>query len=122
MVTMAAMNTVCGFVLNKEVGRSAKRLAKEQVATSKNSIASINHDFDAMVFENDKKLTETMIEMKKARDEQVTVRASVEEVETRTVRLYKKSFTLMPEYSCLVPHFIEARDDQLTKMIQAVHL
>ncbi|KAL2497758.1 hypothetical protein Adt_23308 [Abeliophyllum distichum] len=56
-----------------------------------------------------------------AKVELASAKASMAEMETGAVRLYKKKFATTPEYSCFTDHFMEARGDQLMERIQMVH-
>ncbi|KAL2518176.1 hypothetical protein Adt_14423 [Abeliophyllum distichum] len=56
-------------------------------ATAKETITSVNRDFDVMVLEKDRQLTEAIEELKRAKEELAATKDSVSEVETKVALL-----------------------------------
>ncbi|KAL2545043.1 hypothetical protein Fot_14276 [Forsythia ovata] len=99
----------------RRLAEATKGVAEERLAAVKSSIALVNCDFDAMVLAKDKQLIEATVKLEKSMKELETVKASMEEAEARTVKLYKKSISSTHEYSHM------ASGDQLTERIRTVH-
>ncbi|KAL2558762.1 hypothetical protein Fot_03501 [Forsythia ovata] len=69
-----------------------------------------------MVLENNRQLTEAMVELRRAREELAATKDFVAKVETKVVRTYKKNLPKAPEFAHLVTLFMEAGGDQVVHL------
>ncbi|KAL2514451.1 hypothetical protein Fot_28422 [Forsythia ovata] len=61
----------------KKAVESARRQAEERATAAEETITSVNHEFDAMVLEKDKQLSEALADLAKAKEELVIARSSI---------------------------------------------
>ncbi|KAL2527152.1 hypothetical protein Adt_12206 [Abeliophyllum distichum] len=95
----------------RRTAEDARKWVEERAAMAKETIASINRDFNAMVLEKDKQLVVGMCKLEKLKEKLAMV------TETRAVRLYRRNFPSTLLYTCLATRFMETGSDLLTEKI-----
>ncbi|KAL2461855.1 hypothetical protein Adt_45275 [Abeliophyllum distichum] len=95
--------------------KEAQKLVDERAFAAETIVATANRNFEAMVAEKDRLLTEVKKEIER-------VKADRADAEVRAVTAYHEGFKDTPEYKDLAHHFMMAGGEQLVKRIVDTHL